>query len=147
MSVFHEDILSAVKTALDAALTAESITLTSYSQETPDTRRTNLPCAIVSFEGAESPTGGGTNLHDFWAFPILIGLYTTDPTDDPPGCTLTAFRQAVRKGFHNKRLSGVSEVMWCEVNPQPPVIGNELPAFQQLRTALTVVAIARVLRT
>lgn len=140
---FHQTVRDAVHDALAAALAAAGVTLNGHAMAVPDPARFDKPCFVVSYEGAEGYPGTGTNLRDDLSFPVLVGLYTTDPYEDPPGCELTLFREVVRGAFHHKRLAGVADVLWCEVNPQPPVVGSELPAFKDLRTALTVVAYAR----
>lgn len=134
-----------MKTALETALTANSVTLRVYEFDRPeDTDRMDLPCAAVTYAGTEFEVGG-TNIRDDFAFPLLVGLYTPDGgSADPPGCPLVLFRQIVRQTFNNKRLPGVVDVYQCGYDGQPPVIDD--PIFANLRTAALVVPVARLPR-
>jgi len=148
VSSLHKTIRGAVKTEIVAALAAESITGVSvHEQDVPgEPSLPTLPCVIVSYAGPETEIGG-TNLRDDWQYPISVGLYTTESEGTPVGVEVTRFRQIVRKKFHNKRLNGVPEVWICQYDGQAPVVDEDAPAIEHLRTACVITAVARVGRT
>jgi hypothetical protein len=144
----HEQVRDAVVSTLEIAFAASSpvVTVEVFGMTIPDTRRSGLPCVICS-EGEEYEGGfGGTNVRDDWVYPVLVGLYTSDPVADPPGLVLTEFRQIVREQFHNRRLADVPEVMVCTVRGSGPLAADDVPAFRDLRSAFVVDCVARVAR-
>lgn len=145
----HATVRQAVAEALEDALFADGIVLTVHVQDTPDTRHTDLPCAIVSYAGSEFEAGFGSNIRDDWSFPVFVGLFTHEPSKpegDPPGCSPAQFRQVVRTEFHNQRLAAVPEVYLVAYSGDAPLWDEDENAFRHLRTGCTVTATARLAR-
>ncbi len=146
---FHEQCRVAVKEAIEARFAEEvpAITLRVYEMEVFKRKNIDLPCVVVSYAGTEYEVGG-TNVHDDMAFPLLVGLYTVQPSEDPPGMELTYFRQVMRLLFNNKRLAGVPLVYQVGYDGNGPqyLEGSE-NAFQDLRGSCFVAPVARLLRS
>lgn len=93
----------------------------------------------------------GTNGRDGIGYSVVVALLSTGVTrgeksNGPP--SMTEFRRLVRATFHNKRLSAVTEVGWCEVSDAGGGIFDEKdPHFQKLQTALVVTAVGRFPRS
>jgi hypothetical protein len=116
-----------------------------------DGLRQSAPCGVVCCVGPEQDRPDfGTNRQDGIGYPNAVMLLGTGkshgekrlgPTD------LTAFRRLVKVTFHNKRLSGVSQVALCEVSDSGPLLDEKTPNFQKLATALVVNAVGRFPRS
>lgn len=148
MPSLHKTVRAAVKTALEAALTAESVTLTVHEQEILDLNLVSLPCAVICYAESESFAGTGLNSRDDWKFPILVGLYTEkEPRASTLGCEVTLFREIVRETFHNKRISGVTGCMLTNVSQAGVVFDIKSAWLKNLQTAMVVTPTVRIART
>jgi hypothetical protein len=102
------------------------------------------PVIVCFYTGAELPRGG-SNGRDDLAYPVSVGLFATGPANaaaaEKPN--LTAFLAALSGLFHKRRLAGVGEVLFCEVNPESPVIIEKDKFFDQLRAGRAVTAVTR----
>jgi hypothetical protein len=149
---FHEQCRKAVHDALKARLEECGLIGPRHISEiaemdTLDTARINKPAVVVCYEGTEYEAGDGTNLRKDVGYPIFIGLVTVDPKSDPPGMSLTLFRQIVADLFSGQRLAGVPNVMFCNYNGQPEIFQDNVAGMADLRTAMTVTPIMRRLRS
>jgi hypothetical protein len=147
----HTRIRSAVKATVDAAALAGDVGLTdsagkpmrTYEQTDLHLDKVDFPC-VVCYIAATERNRGGSNGRDDLAFPVAVGLFVAGPDTAPEAKpNLTNFRLAVSGLFNQKRLSGVSEVMWCEADQDTPILDITSRWYDQLRTSLSVNAITR----
>ena len=139
---YHETLRGLVADALGDAITSAGFSLTVTEQDEPRLDRVNFPAVIVSYAGSEQ-ISPATNLRNDIQFPLLISLFTREPSEDPPGISLTIFREIVREAFHERRLSGAADVLYCLVSGITNPIQMDPQVVQQLRTALIVTPVAR----
>jgi hypothetical protein len=145
---YHARVRDAVQAALAAALPG----LPWHAvDDVDDAARLTLPCGVVCPVGPEQDRADfSTNERDGIAYScavLLLGTGTTRGEKATGPATLTGFRRAVRTTFHNKRLTGVSEVAVCEVADAGPLVDEKQPLFQRLATALVVTCAGRFPRT
>lgn len=112
---------------------------------------TSLPAITVACVGPEQARPEmGTNERDGIGYPVavvLLSLGAGNGSQSPEAPELTAFRRQVRTLFHNKRLSAVTEVGWCEVTDSGPLFDPKDPMFQRVSTAMVVTAVGRFPRS
>ena len=78
----------------------------------------NLPTVLVSPYGSEDMSSGGTNIGDDYGYPALVSIVAA--TDQNLSAHLDKYlywREQITKAFHNKRLSGVTNVWRCVARP------------------------------
>lgn len=141
---YHALCRDAVKAALEAA--APGLDWHAVD-EIEDALRKDVPCGACVCVGPEQDRPDwGTNVQDGIGYPVAVlllgsgkshGEKRTGPTD------LTGFRRLVKVTLHNKRLSGVSQVAYCDVGDSGPLVDEKLPHFQKLATALVVTCVGR----
>jgi hypothetical protein len=91
-----------------------------------------------------------SNVSDGLGLPVAVGLFGVGVVggEKSPGTTdLTLFRRRVHVTFHNKRLTGVAEVGYCEVNGNSRIWDPQDPKFQAISTELVVTAVGRFPRS
>ena len=91
-----------------------------------------------------------TNAQDGLGLPVVVMLLAVGVANaekSPELTDMTTFRRQIRALFNNKRLTGVSQVGWCEVADSGPLLDKNSPAFQRLSTAFVVNAIGRFPRS
>lgn len=112
------------------------------------TRAESLPCVLVACVApvVDRPEFG-TNLQSGFGFPIACALFAAGVAngEKSPGVpTPTEFRQIVINTFHLKRLSGVSQVGFCEVGEAGGgLFDKRSPSFQRLSAAMVVQCVGR----
>lgn len=110
----------------------------------------SLPCVVVAPVGPESAEPSlGTNQHDGIRYSVAVAYLSTGVANGSQSGPqdLTALRREVRVAFNQKRLSGVTEVGWCEVSDLGAIFERDSEAFQRLRTGLVVSACGRFPRS
>ena len=116
-----------------------------------DATRLTLPVGVACCVGPEEERDGwGTNQRDGIGFGVMLALFATGTTrgeNDQGPPTATRFRRLIHNTFHMKRLSGVTEVGFCEVRDSGGIYQEQSPAFQRLKTELVVQAIGRFPRS
>jgi hypothetical protein len=84
---------------------------------------------------------------DDWAYPILVFFVKVSNQDTSQDDAFNLWQETVRNAFHNKRLSGVTTVWRCYVEPGPAL---DPSLFQQANLsvgAMTIRSVDRRLRT
>jgi len=76
------------------------------------------PAVVVSLAPFPETNLGGTNARDDWGFPVYVAICKASNQSLTVDEAVLDWRQTIRKAFHWKRLSGVSEVMYCLWEPQ-----------------------------
>lgn len=149
---WHKTIRDAVAAQVaGAAGTAYTV----YKLDDPETdlpRGANLPAIVVACVGPEQRRPEfDTNQRDGIGYPVavmLVGTGVTGATGSKGSMPdLTLFRSSVHEKFHQKRLTGVAEVGYCEVSDSGPLYDKDSPMFQRLQTALVVLACGRFPRS
>jgi len=146
---YHTAVRDAVKGVLDtyAAALATPLTVTTVDDIEGEIPNIAVPGIIVACVGPEQDRPEfSTNAQDGTGYPVLVALLSTGHANgahSPSAPDLTAFRRAIKSLFHMKRLSGVSQVGYCEVSGDPLVLDREGAAFQRMSSYLTVVAVGR----
>lgn len=111
------------------------------------TRIQSMPCVVAACVGPEQDRPEmSTNLQDGIGYPVVVALFAAGVAngEKSPGVPdVTTFRRVLRTTFHQKRLSGVSQVGWCEVSDSGPLFDKKNPAFQRLSTAMVVNCVGR----
>lgn len=144
---YHAAIRDAIVSTLAARFAADGVSLPVHGCDDVEGigRIQDLPCCIVCPVGPEQHRDGGwtTNLRTGIGYPILVAYLSSGVVNAAQSgpITLTDFRRYVEILFQYKRLAGVSQVGYCEVSARPVVFEKE--DFQQLQTALVVVAVGR----
>jgi hypothetical protein len=145
---YHKLIRDAVADTLRAEATGVEVATV---DEITDVSKQSLPVIAVACVGPEQNRGEmGTNCSDGIGFPVAVMLLasgTAHGEKSPEVLELTAFRRILRTLFHHKRLSGVSQVGWCEVSDSGPLLDPKEPAFQKVSTAMVVLAVGRFPRS
>jgi hypothetical protein len=146
---YHKATRDAIAKALgDLALGPPVVVLDDVDQIS---RWTSVPAILVSAVGPEqSRPELGTNQRDGWGLMSLVMLASPgvpNGAQSPGVPTITGFRRQVRVTFHNKRLTAVPEVGWCEVSDSDPLVDHQGQRFQWLSTALVVTAVGRFPRS
>jgi hypothetical protein len=145
---YHELIRDAVRGALAAAHPGLEW---SVVDDLDDAARLTLPCGVVCAVGPEQDRAEwGTNLQDGIGYPcavMLLGTGKTHGEKQTGGLNITQFRRLVKTTFNNKRLSGVTQVGYCEVSDSGALVDEKQPLFQKLATALVVNAVGRFPRS
>jgi hypothetical protein len=147
---YHQQIRDAMKATLEDAV--PGLAQGWHAVDEPgDAARLTAPCGVVVCVGPEGERPElSTNLQDGIGYSVAVMLLGTGKThgEQQTGPTnITEFRRVVRTTFNNKRLSGVTQVAWCEVSDSGPLVDEKEPLFQKLATALVVTAIGRFPRS
>lgn len=112
------------------------------------TRIESMPCVLVAAVSPEVPRPElDTNQQDGIGYSFVAALFAagvangeTSPSVPDP----TVFRRIVRNTFNNKRLSGVSQVGWCEVGEAGgQLFDKKSPAWQRMSAAMVVQCVGR----
>ncbi len=146
---YHAAVRSAVKTVLDtyAAALTPALTVTAVDDIEGEIPNVAVPGIIVACVGPEQDRPEfASNVSDGTGYPVVVALLSTGHANgahSPSAPDLTQFRRDVKSLFHMKRLSGVSQVGFCEVSADPLVLDREGAAFQRMSSYLTVVAVGR----
>jgi len=152
---YHDSIRDAIVTVFQAALTAESFTALVgkvVAVDTPDDMfNLEMPCVGAACVGPEQDRPDwGTSNQDGIGYPVAIALLAGGTTrgEKTPGMpSATQFRRLVRTTFHNKRLSGVAQVGYCEVSDSGELWDPKNPKFQKLETGMVITAVGRFPRS
>lgn len=84
-----------------------------------------MPAVVVSsFEQTETPLGG-TNAQNDRGLPVYVMFLTKDARENENEARWHLWRQMVWRAFHNCRLSGVADVMNCEVQAAQVILADE----------------------
>lgn len=83
----------------------------------------DFPAIVISPLGIENqPPSGGTNARDDVGYPVLISFLAADNQDLTTNRErYLKWRETVNRAFRSQRLTGVSEVYICRVQPGPIV--------------------------
>jgi len=150
---YHAAVRAAVATAVGtyAATLTPVPTVTVVDDIEGEIPNIAVPGIIVACVGPEQERPEwGTNRQTGRGYPILVALLSTGQANgakSPTAPNLTQFRREIEVLFHLKRLSGVTQVGYCEVSADPLVLDREGAAFQRMSSYLTVVAVGRFPRT
>ena len=142
----HEEILDAYETTI-RALNLDGTQQHVYRRMAlSETWTLNIvkPCVVIMPAGIESIIGGTTQQDDLW-YPVTVLVVDNESTAEPIGKYLK-WRKLIRKAFHEKRLSGVTEVMTSLLQPSPS-IEPELLKWQVLGMPLAFQVQAEEIRT
>jgi len=122
LTAVHSDCIDAVQAAI------QSIGLTGlpndqvYAFKFPFDRESmglRFPAVHVSLPFSEvEQVLGGTNERDDWGYPVLVTIVTLSNQSTAIPVDVLNWRQNIRKKFHNQRLSAVSAVYTCKVEPR-----------------------------
>ena len=145
----HVAIRDAAKTVLAAVYTTIDV---HALEDLESVLNKSMPFIGVACVGPdENRAELHTNAQDGLGYKVMAALFAAGLADGAksgsPVPDMTSFRRQVRVSFHNKRLSGVSQVAWCEVSDSGPVYDENSPQFQKLSTALVITAIGRFSRS
>jgi hypothetical protein len=111
---------------------------------------TSLPAVVVFCLDSQNRNEMSTNARDgiSWRIGVcLMGHALTTGAKTPDLPTPTAFERQVHVSFNNKRLSGVSENAWCEVDQAGELFDRDTPAYEKIQSAVTVAAVGRYQRS
>ncbi len=112
-----EAVQSAIQTMALTGLASAQV----YAKKLPTDRDVTLPAVIVSYPPNEGErlAGGVHNKTDV-GFPVLVTFLKADNQDMALAGAenMALWRRSVLLHFHNERLTGVSEVNYCTVEPR-----------------------------
>lgn len=118
----HDQCARAVQSVIQglalSGLLSASVIVRKFPHHNKDTDP--LPAIVIS---THLPTqhGASTNLSDDVIYPVTVNFVSASNANNTVNQErMLAWRQAVRKAFHQKRLSGVPSVWNCNVPPSPP---------------------------
>jgi len=147
MADYHKMIRDAVVTTLEGAAVGVPV----YPSDKLDFANVSAPAVVVAAVGPEQNRGEmSTNAQDGIGYPVAVALLLagTDRGEKSPDAPeLTDFRRTLRTLFNNRRLAGVAQVGWCEINDSGPLFDPKDPSFQKVSTAMVVTAVGRFPRT
>lgn len=88
--------------------------------KTPHDSHLSYPAIIITPYFNENIDGkAGTNLRDEIEYPVLVSILAADNRDQQANLSqYLLWRETIRKAFHNKRLTGVEQVLTAYVDPQ-----------------------------
>jgi hypothetical protein len=151
---YHKLVRDAQADAIRAALDGAGYALPVKALDDPETDlgvNTDMPCVAVACVGPEQDRDEmATNQRDGIGFSCSITVHSNSVTSGAQAPNVpepTVFRRLVRTTFHNKRLSGVEEVGWCEVSELGEIYDKNSVAFQSLKAGFAVTAVGRFPRT
>ena len=112
------------------------------------TRIESLPCVVCACIAPETERPEmSTNLQDGIGYAVVVAMFAAGVAngEKSPGVPEpTTFRRVIRTTFHSKRLSGVSQVGWCEVGEAGGnLFDKKNPAWQRLSAAMVVTCVGR----
>lgn len=151
----HAACRDAIVTAFSAAMVAEgypasgagAVPVVAVDDIEEATKGNSLPVVVVAAVGPEQDRPDwGSNQQDGLAYPVSVALLATGVVGGAkgiPALTPTLFLRLLRVTFHNKRLSGVSQVGLCEVSTAPVLFDPNTPNFNRIQTVGTVVCVGR----
>jgi hypothetical protein len=146
---YHVQTRDAIRDALGALQL--SVRVVALEDPETDLVNVNLPAVVVACIGPEQDRAEmGTNRRDgigYTSAVMLMANSVTSGAKTPGVLTPTEFRRLVRTTFHQKRLSAVAEVGWCETSELGPLYDKDSPAFQKLQAGLAVTAVGRFPRS
>ena len=123
----------------------------SVVDEPDDMFALEMPCIGLACVGPEQDREDwGTNIQDGRGYPVAIALLqggTTRGEKDPGVITATQFRRLITTTFSNKRLTGVSQVGFCEVSDSGPIWDEKNPRYQKILTAMVVTGVGKFPRS
>ena len=116
----HERILDAVQARIQGLALSGVPSGQVYVRKVPWTKETTFPCVQVAPIGVERiQPNQGTNVRDDIGYPVLVVLADTDDQKQQTNRARNLlWRHRVIKAFRSQRLTGVSEVHNCTVEPQ-----------------------------
>lgn len=112
------------------------------------TRAESMPCVLVAAIApvTERPEFS-TNVQSGLAFPVVVAMFAAGVANGEKSPNIpspTLFRQLLINTFNKKRLSGVSQVGYCEVGEAgSQLFDKRSPAFQRLAAAMVVNCVGR----
>lgn len=121
----YERILDAVEDEIYTLANAGTLpnftatTRTVLQQPKANLAIASYPCIFLTPSGTETKYPGNNNRDD-WGKPVLLSIYhegTISGTDIVPRVGL--WRERLFRHFHRKRLSAVTEIYDCDVQPNP----------------------------
>lgn len=146
---YHKNIRDAAADVIRAAVAGVPVVTVDDIEDVQ--KVTALPAIAVACVGPEVDRPDlGTNYQDGVGYPcvaILLSVGVANGGAAPEVLDITAFRRLMRTLFHNKRLSAVSQVAWCEVADSGPLFDSRKPEFQKISTAMVVTAMGRFPRS
>lgn len=144
----------------DAGVTALTTALTSYTAFQNDdsswritavddvnnfdvTRVESMPCVLLACVAPEVEVPQlHTNLQDGIGYSFVVAMFAAGVANGEKSPNIpdpTLFRRIVRNTFHQQRLSGVTQVAWCEVSEAGGALfDKKSPAWQRLSAAMVV---------
>lgn len=149
---YHTAIRDAIVTTLTPILAGyANLTVKALEDVDSDIKTIDLPAVTVICIGPEQDRAElTTNAQDGLGYACLVSLLSHGVTagEKSPGVpSMTLFRRIVHTAFHDKRLTGITQVCWCEVSAAGPIYDKDSPAFQKLQSAVVVTAIGRFPRS
>lgn len=117
-----------------------------YAKKLPTDRDVTLPCVVCSYPPNEAERmAAGTNQRTDVGLPVQVTILDADNQDLTIGTDaekMAEWRRSILLHFHGQRLTGVSEVHYCTVEPRQIV---DLEAWNRNinASALVVVCWAR----
>ena len=146
----HEQCISAVKTVIQGLDLDGIPDAQIYDRKLIIDRELTLPCVIISPEGVEQDLGG-TNERDDWGYPVPLVYVDADNQDLADTALkrkrMLLWRQRLRRAFHNKRLSAVSEVYVCRVEPNVIIDQTAWLERNKVVGGMTIRCVTREVRT
>ncbi len=106
-------------------------------------RAESMPCVMVAAIAPEIDRPAlATNIQDGIGYSVVVAMFAAGVAngEKSPGIpTPTEFRRIIRTTFHNKRLTGVAQVAWCEVGEAGgQLFDKRNPAWQRMAAAMVV---------
>lgn len=122
-----------------------------YAKKLPTDRDVTLPAVVCSLPGhAPEQLAGGLNQREDVGYPVLVTLIVAENQDlaiNADADTHALWREKIVLHFHNQRLTGVSEVFTCKVEPRAIVDMDAFLNRNLLAGSLLVRCLARMPRT
>jgi hypothetical protein len=115
-SVYYRILLAVQARLRDLILTGiaeENIII----REVPIGRDMTVPGIVVAAQRPTMSATDGTNLQDDVIYGVVVGIFDNDAQSQANTDKYTKWEEQIAKGFRNQRLTGVAEVMTCNVVP------------------------------
>jgi hypothetical protein len=112
----------------------------------PDAALVTFPCVILTgTDGVSDSLANDTNETDLKGIPVLVTICDKSADKSPDAARwVGAWRHAIERAFHQQRLPGVPESVYCTLEMQPVAQVGEGEDFFAVRSAMLVRAWCRV---